>query len=205
MAGPVLTIYLRPQLTSELAGEISDWIENRLALTNGYELTKQWNGPFPARPNAAPQMWPSWSFQAAVDFPRQASEGQRRPLLFGLAPFGGESGTGSYLSRGWRDFAASNLGFVPGFLAHISCMSKQPEDHRVAGQIALFIAQWLGGSIALDIEFSPAILETLPGNYIYARGAYDAERYGWDFCEIGLADVAFMRAYLDSPNYYLRK
>lgn len=197
--------YLRPRLTSELADEIGAWIENRVVLTNARALTTTWDGPFPAIEGGEPVMWPSWDFQAAVNFPRQASEGQRRPLHFGLCPFGSESGVSYLMPRGWRDFVSANLGFVPGFQAQVSCMSKQPEDHRVAGQIALGIAQWLGGSIALNIEFSPATLETLPGNYVCARSAYNAERWGWEFCGIGLADVTFMRTYLDSPDYYLIK
>ena len=205
MAGPVLTCYIRPQLTSELAHEIGDWLRDRIALENGYPLTETWNGPFPARADATPQKWPSWDFQAAVDFPRQAQPENRRPILFGLAPFGGEAGADYCMPQGWFDFASTNLGYTPGFFAQVSCMSKQPEDHRVGAQIALAIVEWLGGTIELDIEFPAAKLQTIKGNYRFVSGAYQDPRYGWNFCELGLADADFLRDYLDQPGFYLRK
>ena len=152
-------------------------------------------------------------------------EGPGRPFLIGVGNEEPWSEMGALAEAGeTRTFYEQVFGVYPDSTISLSAMSNQPEDHRILGEIALAVAQRLGGLIDLgglivprhvflstpDFWNAPwstvqssvrAFTESMPGTAVALTYRPSSERE-WASHTI---DVAFLQAWLRHPEFHMIK
>ncbi|HKR62924.1 MAG TPA: DUF6368 family protein [Thermoanaerobaculia bacterium] len=119
----------------------------------------------------------------------EAGEGGR-PLVAGFEDPLFEEGEGESLQ--------SSFGFVPAAIISVGAMCNDRVDHRVLGELAVYLAQHFGGIIGFNGALGVA--RVVHGKLAEIRYEVEGRRL---FAHVG--DVAFMHGWLRDPAFHLVK
>jgi hypothetical protein len=109
-------------------------------------------------------------------------EGEPRPFVCGVEPFGGEPGEAEVL--------AAEFGFRPAHEVEVGAMCKDPEDHRLLGEVSSWLAEQLGGVV--DMGGPLELPGDLPGLVVALP---------WGASVVHVLDGPAMRGWLACPAF----